>query len=345
MSPIKTLLAWIYGGVTALRGYLYDNRILRSYKSSLKVVSVGNVTAGGNGKTPLCLLLVEEMSKRGHRPVVLSRGYGGTLRGPHMVALSDEPRQVGDEPALLAQLGCSVCISRSRVAGVRMLEQLGRFDLVILDDGLQHRALERDVDIISIFAGSERSIVEFVRGKLLPAGMFRERRQRALARASLAIVSQRAVVPRGEPPPATDSRILRLLPERLAVFTSHLEPLGVLALDGGGEIASQLVHACTAIANPEGFFLSLERLGFAVDAKVSFPDHHDFTEAELRELLAKYPERPFVCTAKDAVKISRLTREVRSRFYVLQVRATIVPFDEFFKQLQRLLGLTPNTPL
>jgi len=343
MNLIRTPLAWIYGAVTGVRGFLYDRRLLGSYRSSLKVVSVGNVTAGGNGKTPLCLLLVEEMRSRGYRPVVLSRGYGGTQRGPYMVSGSDDPRHVGDEPALLAQSGCVVCVSRSRVAGVRMLEQQGKYNLVILDDGLQHRALERDVDIVSIFGGSERAIVEFVRGELLPVGMFRERRQRALARASLAVVSQRAVVARGEAPPPADSRILRLLPERLAVFSSYLEAHGVVALEGGSEIEPQVISACTAIANPEGFFRSLERLGFTVETREVFPDNHDFSETELRAVLARHPDRPFVCTAKDAVKIAKLSPEVRSRFFVLQVRATIVPYDEFFRQIERLLGSRDHT--
>jgi tetraacyldisaccharide 4'-kinase len=198
--------------------------------------------------------------------------------------------------------------------------------------------LERDVNIVSIFGGSERAVVEFVKGALLPVGMFRERRQRALARASLVVVSHRSVVWSGQPAPSVDTRIMRLLPQHLSVYSSYLEPVGISPLEGGpiGELKQAV--ACTAIANPEGFLVSLKRLGIDVVGTEFFPDHHEFTEGELLQLLRKYPTHSFVCTAKDAVKISKLTPEITKRFCVLNVRATVVPSGEFFAHIERLLG-------
>lgn len=338
MNLVKLPLALVYGMVTGIRGRLYDWGILRAYKSSLRVISVGNITAGGNGKTPLCLFLANSLAQRGYRPVVVSRGYGGRIRGPHMVSPTDSPGDVGDEPALLAKEGCAVCVSRSRVAGVQMLEQLGGFDLVILDDGLQHRALERDINLVSIFGGSEKAIVEFVRGALLPVGMFREKRRRALARASLVVVSHRRICLPGEAVPTIDPRITRLLPQHLPVYGSHLEPVGIFPLGGGAQVKHERMVVCTAIANPEGFLTSLERLSVSVVGSEIFPDHHEFTEEELRNILCRYPEHSFVCTAKDAVKIVRFGPEIAGRFFVLDVRATVVPTGEFFAHIERLLG-------
>jgi tetraacyldisaccharide-1-P 4'-kinase len=150
-------------------------------------------------------------------------------------------------------------------------------------------------------------------------------------------VSQRTVVPVGAQPPAIDDRIARLLPAELPVFASHLEPLGVISLQGGDSITPQAVHVCTAIANPEGFFASLERIGFTVNVRLTYPDHYDFSDGELRDLLKTHADKPFVCTPKDAVKIARLGADVGARFYVLQTRAAVVPFNEFFASLERLL--------
>ena len=336
MSLVARIASLLYGVVTSIRGWMYDRRLLRSYGSSIPVISVGNVTAGGNGKTPLCMLLVEELRRRGYRPAVLSRGYGGKLRGPHRVVSSDSPEQVGDEPVLMASAGIPVFVSRRRVRGIKMIEAQGEFNVVVLDDGFQHRALRRNVDIVSIFAGSERAIEEFVRGALLPAGLFRERRDSALKRASMVVVSFRSVINTDELP-AVDPRLLRLLSASAPVFRSYLKNAGVKSLSDGSRVEPQRVCALAAIANPEGFFQSLERQGFVLEAKFPFPDHHQFSEGEVLELLNQHPQTRFVCTAKDAVKLKGCSRQVLERFAVLHVKAQVVPSDAFFTQVERLL--------
>lgn len=336
MRLARRVAARVYGLIVSLRAALYEQGVLRSYRSTLPVISVGNVTAGGNGKTPLCIFLAQELAARGYRPAVLSRGYGGLIRGPHRVSLTDAPVDVGDEPLLMAQSGVPMFIARSRVRGVQLIEQLGESDIVILDDGLQHRALHRDVEIVSIFAGTEKAIVDFVRGELLPLGMFREKRERAIARASMVIVAKRAVVKPSEAQ-EIDLRIRRLIPQTVKVFSSALQADGVRLLSCSAPISPQPVHVCTAIANPDGFLLSLEHLGYPVDKRFLFADHHLFSTEEVTDLVRQYPDRLFVCTAKDAVKLREFPSEVCQRFAVLNVRAFVEPRIEFFAELERLV--------
>lgn len=337
MRVLLKVSSALYGAITWCRGWLYDHRFIRSYKSSLPVVSVGNITAGGNGKTPLCLFIAEELAKRGYRPAILSRGYGGKLRGPHKVTSDDTPSDVGDEPILLARRGFPVYIARSRVKGVQLIEREGEASVVLLDDGLQHRALCRDVDIVSIFAGTDSSVEDFIRGELLPLGMFREPRRRALQRASLVVVSQRRVLSAGELP-EIDERLLRLLPVPSTVFRSYLEPNGVHWVESHESLIPGTIGAFAGIANPEGFFRSLEQLGFVIAARHAYPDHHPFEESELREKMAIYPNLPFVCTEKDAVKLGEFDEALRKRIAVLRVTARVVPEDAFMVQIERRIA-------
>lgn len=334
MSLLLKLSSILFGAVTWLRGWLYDRRILRTYRSSIPVVSVGNITAGGNGKTPLCLFVAHELAKRGRKPVILSRGYGGSVRGPHRVSPADTADLVGDEPVLMAQEGFPVYVGRRRVHGAKRIEQDGAGDVIVLDDGLQHRALYRDVEIVSIFAGTERSIVEFLKGELLPLGMFRESRRRALQRASLIIVSQRKVMTLEALPPV-DERILRILPDGSEVFRSYLEPGKVVHIDTNDVVHPGSVCAFAAIANPEGFFQSLESLGFSLKQRFAFRDHHAYTNEELAAIFAEHPGLTFVCTAKDAVKLHTMSADVRARIAVMHVSARVVPTDAFMAQVSR----------
>ena len=184
MSVVLRALARIYGAIVSVRGWLYDRGLLATYKSNLPVVSIGNVTAGGNGKTPLCLFVADALKAKGLRPAIVSRGYGGTVRGPHRVTDTDRPREVGDEPVLMARHGHPVYIARRRVGAVKLIEREASADVIVLDDGLQHRSLCRDVDIVSIFAGTNEAVENFIKGELLPLGLFRDNRSIALTRHS-----------------------------------------------------------------------------------------------------------------------------------------------------------------
>ena len=333
--PLKGLSV-LYGAVTRMRNYLYDCGVARSYTSSLPVVSIGNLTVGGNGKTPLCLYVVHELKARGYTPVILSRGYGGSNRAPRLVLDADSPDLVGDEPLLMAQTsGAPVVVARSRSAGARLIERESLGDVIILDDGFQHRKLARELDIISAFAGTEEAVEAFVGGELLPVGRFREDRDAGLRRSSLFVVSFRRVLAAGEDMPAVNDRLLSLVPSGVTVFRAAYELSEVRSLGDGSTVPPQGVHAFAGIANPEGFFDSVAHVGFEVAARHEFPDHHPFSESEVAKLVDGNPGTLFVCTEKDAVKIRQMSERIRSAFAEFRVRLKVVPADAFMVAIQR----------
>jgi tetraacyldisaccharide 4'-kinase len=329
-------LAALFRVVTGVRNLLYDRGFLASYRSSLPVISIGNLTVGGNGKTPLCLFLVEQLRERGYNPVILSRGYGGTLSGPHRVRENDLASAVGDEPLLMSRTGGSpVVIARARAEGARFIEQQGLGDLIVLDDGFQHRTLKRDFDIIAVFAGSDEAIEDFARGELLPLGRFREERDAGLRRASMVVASYRSVRAPGADVGSVDERLNRVIPLGMPVVRASYEFLEVRSLDGERVIPAGAVQAFAGIANPQGFFESLTRVGYTVERAHFFPDHHPFTEAEVSELIDEHPGVLFVCTEKDGVKLREMGERVRRAFAEFRVRLVVEPLDEFVESVIR----------
>lgn len=334
--PLLAPLAALFRSITRTRNYLFDRGYLSSYRSSLPVISVGNLTVGGNGKTPLCLYLVERLKEQGYKPVILSRGYGGSLSGPHHVGQNDSPSAVGDEPLLMARSsGVPVVIARARAEGAQMIEREQLGDLIILDDGFQHRKLKRDVDIIAVFAGTDEALEDFSRGELLPLGRFREDRDVGLGRASMVVASYRAVLPPRTELRQIDERLERVVPSGLPIFRAYYEFVDVRALNGGSSIEPRPVHAFAGIANPQGFFESLRRVGYTVERTHAFPDHHAFTEQELTKLIEANPGALFVCTEKDGVKLREMSERVRNSFAEFRVRLKLVPPDSFMDLVQR----------
>lgn len=338
LRPLLMPLAILYRGITRLRNEFYDRGWFASYESGLPVMSVGNLTVGGNGKTPLCLYLIEQLQARGWKPVILSRGYGGTQKGPHCVREKDSPSLVGDEPLLMARAsGVPVVIARSRVEGARLIERDNLGDVIVLDDGFQHRRLKRDLDILSMFAGTQQAIDAFVQGEMLPLGRFREDRDIGLRRASLLVVSERSVLPQGTDVPALDERILRIVPAGVPIFRSYYEFIEIRTLTGESVATPRTVHGFAGIANPQGFFESLRRVGYSVERTHEFPDHHPFSEDELAALVRDNPGALFVCTEKDAVKIREMSERVRCFFAEFRVRLKVVTSDAFMVAIERSL--------
>jgi tetraacyldisaccharide 4'-kinase len=340
-SLLNKIAALVYRFIVTLRGWLYDKRIAPSYRSCLPVISVGNITAGGNGKTPLCLAIAVELRNRGYHPAILSRGYGGKLRGPHRVSLSDNFRDVGDEPHLMAQAGFPVFVARRRVAGIKLIETDPHIDVVILDDGFQHRALSRTLDIVSIFVGHESALFGFAKGRLLPQGFFREPRDRALKRADVIVLANRSLAASPAVQPSVPPQIAPFIPAGATVFNSFLVADAIAPLSNLNVTCDAIttpVCALAAIANPEGFFRSLEELGFNIVERFSFPDHYVFSWGELRAITDRYPECSFIATEKDAVKLKDLPQEISKRFYVLKVTARVSPHDSFFNLIERAIA-------
>lgn len=338
-SILKTSLLFaaseLYGFATRIRNRLYDSKFLRIYQSKLPVVSVGNITAGGNGKTPLSIFLAKELESKGFRPVILTRGYGGTVRSPYIVQKNDDPNVVGDEPLLMCRRGISVCVSPSRTAGAKFIEQTDQGNVIILDDGFQHRALARNIDIVTINMDAETAVTDFLKGHLIPHGRFREDRDRGLSRADIIVLNDRK--PESIHRKPIDDRLLNILPQKITVFRSNLEIESITSLDGrnfGGRSAV----AFSGIANPDGFLATLKEAGVSLAAFYPFADHHSFSVEEIEKIAVSHPELPLICTEKDAVKISNFNADWRSRIYFIRVNAKVSPTDAFIVQVTRHLG-------
>lgn len=265
----------LYRGVTALHRALYRTKLLQRASLPVPVLVVGNITTGGTGKTPLVIALVEALSARGWTPGVVSRGYGGRQRTPVMLGEAPDPSRYGDEPSMIRQYCEHVAVGRKRAEAARLLLDAG-VNLIIADDGLQHHALARDVEIC-VIDGQRR----LGNGRLLPAGPLREAPQR-LAACDWVVVNGGAVR-EGEIPMRLTGR------DAVSCRNGHTRALS--------EFANQRVHAVAGIGNPGRFFSSLRQQGIAV-TEHPFPDHHAYTCADLDF----GDDAPILMTDKDAVK-------------------------------------------
>jgi tetraacyldisaccharide 4'-kinase len=277
-------LAFLFAAVSGLRRCLYRWHWLPVTRLPVPVVVVGNITVGGSGKTPLVIWLVERLRAAGLRPGVVSRGYGGGVAGVAGVAAvhSDSPpAAVGDEPVLIARrTGCPVWVGRRRgEAALALLARHPEVDVVIADDGLQHYALHRDVELVVV--DGRRG---FGNGHLLPAGPLREPVRR--------LNGVDAVVVNGEQECRFDSAA--------PAFGMALQGRAFWNLNTPGLVRDadqfkvERVEAVAGIGHPQRFFDHLRRLGLQVVGR-AFPDHHAFRPADL-------PAGTVLMTEKDAVK-------------------------------------------
>lgn len=309
----------VYQLLSAIRRELYT-RGLKTVVSNdkLPVIVIGNITVGGTGKSPLVAHMVQESLKRGFKPGIVSRGYGGqTHLTPHLVQLSDTAATVGDEPMMLfEQTGVPVSVCTRRAEAVRLLAENTSVDVVISDDGLQHLAMDRQIEIVVI--DSER---RFGNGYLLPAGPLRESVSR-LNTVDLVVEQLPAGVE---------------LPADKAAF--QLKPSAVVSLDDGkvmdlAEFAGSTVHAIAGIGNPERFFNSLRSAGIEVITH-SLNDHHEYCEGDL----LFEDDLMVLVTRKDAVKIKQLSG-VPSKIHVVEVQLVANPvlhqaIDDFLNDVTR----------
>lgn len=291
-------LAWLLWPLSLLFriGVFFRRLFTRGRHPGIPVIVVGNLTVGGSGKTPLVLWIAEHLRARGWHPAIVSRGYGGRTRDPKGVTLVSEPREVGDEPIVLARRsGCPVWVGADRLAVIGALREAHpEVDVVVLDDGLQHYRLARDIEIAVVDARG------FGNGFLLPAGPLREPRSR--------LRSVDAVVSHGGP---------------VAGYAMTLEGGEFHRMSDARErrtaqgFPGARVHAVAGIGDPNRFFLHLVRLGLK-PLPHPFPDHHAFKPEEL-----DFGDGlPVVLTEKDAVKLRGVARP---HWWVLPVTAKLDP--------------------
>lgn len=299
-------LSVLFRGGVAARRALYQTGVLPRERVPVPVLVVGNLVVGGSGKTPLVRALAEALAARGWRPGIVSRGYGGDSANPRAVTCTDDPREVGDEAPLLAEVGCPVWIGRRRAAAASaLLAANPQCNVIVSDDGLQHYALARDFEI---------AVVDATRGLgnglLLPAGPLREPRAR-LSEVDACV----RLVGWGEPQPASiDGGVESVMALEPLPWRNLARPDAQVDVDAwrAGE-----VHALAGTGNPERFFALVRSLGFAPVCH-AFPDHHRYAPGDLAFSNAS----AILMTEKDAVKCRTLADE---RCWALPVRARIDP--------------------
>ena len=315
---LLTLLSWLYAGVTQLRRWLYAWGLLKSTRLPVPVIVVGNLTVGGAGKTPLTRALAQQLRAAGWHPGIVSRGYGRSVPGVRAVGTGDSPDHVGDEPLLYAADGFPVYVGEQRAAaGKALLAANPAVDILIADDGLQHYALARDIEIV-VF--DQRGTGN---GRLLPAGPLREGLRRLRNPNVKALVWQGGVQSLHDP-----------LADALPTFRMTLVPGAVVALNDRNwtrplsSFVGQPVLAMAGIGDPARFFQMLRDAGLDVEGR-GFPDHHRFTVDDLPT-----SDVPVLMTEKDAVKCHEFAAG-RAAVYVVPVTAQIeppLPLDGWLKR-------------
>ncbi|MCP3982636.1 MAG: tetraacyldisaccharide 4'-kinase [bacterium] len=330
------LPALLFRGVVRLRNRHYD-RPGATCAAALPVVSVGNLTVGGTGKTPVVAWIAERLQERGRVPAVVSRGYGGRAgAGPLVVSDGSGPsvaaEECGDEPFLLARSlpGARVVVGSDRVRGAAEALRLGA-DVVILDDGFQHRRLRRDLDLVLVDANAP-----FGNGRLLPAGLLREPPS-SLSRADV-ILATRSEADR--PLDALAAEVRKHNPTAPLLRAGHR---GVGFFDAKGAAAERPARAVAfcGIGNPDAFRGDLERAGVALAGFHAFRDHHSFSTEEIARLLreAQNEGAPLVTTEKDRARmLGRVPKHPCSAILTWRIEAAIWDADPLLAALDALPG-------
>ena len=285
----------LYRGAVLLRNRCYDFGVLPESEGRIPVISVGNLAVGGTGKTPVSSWLISCLTSMGHRPALVTRGYG-----------SDE--------VLLYKLrhpGVPVVVRKSKLEGVAQAAGEGA-TVAVLDDGFQHRAAHRDVDIV-LLAAEHR-----VEGPLLPRGRFREP-VGALSRADAIVVTRKVATQ--DAACAVGRLATRWAPEAV-LGQIHLKEDSWMELGDeptpSGPPAGDLL-AVSSIAEPEGFHEMVRSKASGVVECMAFPDHHPFSDKDVHRIVERASGRPVVTTEKDAVKLTTFSQEM-PRTYVLRLR-------------------------
>ena len=284
--------------VVQLRKMLFALGLKSTSHPGVPVLVVGNITVGGNGKTPVVLKTVQWLVELGYTPGILSRGYGGKCESyPHRVNLSDSAEFVGDEPMLMSRRKlCPVVIDPQRPRGAKALVEEG-CDVIVCDDGLQHYALGRDIEWVVM---DDRAIGN---GRYLPAGPLREGRSR--------LEHVNAIIHNGKIKWANSAFSMTLSPTR---FINVSDPTkSQCATEFVKNVAQQPVNAMAGIGAPQRFFDTLESLGFTQLNTKAFIDHHQFSPADI-------PSGVTLMTEKDAVKCAPFAHE---DCWYLEVDATL----------------------
>ena len=281
-------LASAYGAI-AMRRY----KMQQVYQSRLPVICAGNFTAGGTGKTPLTRKICEMLTSRGERPAVLTRGYGGTVRGPHWVATpQDTAARVGDEPLLFAAW-VPTLVARDRAAGAKAVEAAGdKASVIVMDDGMQNGGLAKDLALAVVDARRG-----FGNGRVIPAGPLRAPLPFQFELADAIVVNVGA---------SGDDQGGAVAEQLRRVFPGPVIEARVIAVGDPGQLKRRPLLAFAGIGAPQRFFDLLEREGAHVIERLTFADHHHYSAADAERLLERARETgaQLITTEKDHVRLN-----------------------------------------
>lgn len=333
-SIVLPPLSLLYGAVTRTRLSLYRRGTFHTTKLDRPVISIGNITTGGTGKTPLVEYVARTLAAQGKKVCILTRGYG--RKDPHLqVIVSDgygvlaSPGEAGDEPYLLATrlTGLAAVISSADriAAGQEAIKDFGT-DCFVLDDGFQHLRLARDLNIVTIDATNP-----WGGGRLLPHGRLRESVD-GLSRADCVVLTRCDQVNSVE---ALHEEVVRLIGNR-PIFESRMRMVRVVPLKNGGETIPPpaRVAAFCAVGNPSSFFENLRQAGYDLAVEKVFPDHHVYSQDEIDSIINAAKETgagELITTAKDAVKLRALSFSLPC--YVGEIEIAIENVEAFMQLL------------
>ena len=320
LFDILKFCSYFYGFGSRMKNFLYDNKILKPKKVNAYVISVGNMTTGGVGKTPVVSEIAKYLVNLGQRVAIVSRGYGGKLDNRKINMISDgtsvyfDAVQAGDEPYWLAEntQGAYVFTCRNRYLAAKMAVEKFGIQVIILDDGFQHRKLHRDLDIVLM-----DSVKGFGNEYLLPAGPLREGPE-ALERIDKLVVVSKSVKHE------TAERVAKIMQKRLNIPTSvcYTEPDYVYNIKTGQRLMEGLaVTAMCAIGQPQQFYDFLS--DYQVVKTVTFDDHHQYAPIDIVDISGS-----IITTEKDAVKLARFDRD---NIYALKLK-TVIDVENLLKK-------------
>jgi tetraacyldisaccharide 4'-kinase len=337
-SIVLPPLSLLYGAITRTRLSLYRRGTFHTTKLERPVISIGNITTGGTGKTPLVEWVSRKLAATGRKVCILTRGYG--RKDPHLqVIVSDgygvlaSPSEAGDEPYLLATnlSGLAAVISSADriAAGQEAIKDFGS-DCFVLDDGFQHLRLARDLNIVTIDATNP-----WGGGTLLPYGRLRENPE-GLRRADCVVITRCDQVQSLD---ALRNELTRLTDNR-PIFNSQMRTSRLQALkNGSGTLAPPArIAAFSAVGNPSSFIEHLRGSGYEIAVSTSFPDHHVYSQDEIDSIIQsaqKAGATALITTAKDAVKLRSLPFSIPC--YVLEIEVAIENDDELTQLILSVL--------
>lgn len=337
MNLLLIFLSWLYGIAVALRRWFYQIGWIKARRLSARVISIGNLTVGGTGKTPMVIAVAQRLKEKGYRPAVLSRGYKGKA-GRGVIVVSDGekiyegPEMVGEEPVLIAKRlpGIPVLVGSDRYRTGGYAFQKWGTDLMVLDDGFQYLGIEKDLNLLLVDATNP-----FGNGHLLPRGILREPIQRLKSAGGIVLTKVNLV-----------SDLVRLkerirgIAGSVPIFEATLEPTQLICWSTGAQsspkdLAGKRIICFSGIGNPIAFRRLLERLGAKVVKELVFEDHHAYTSGDENEIQLAVNEEAsdrVVTTEKDIVKISdRLIKNLD--LHALRVELVVTDNKETWESL------------